>query len=101
MRDAWKWWRKNPVFCHKMPVYATHRDPTFGALACAKRFFPHRSRLMSRRHLSLVVVAIASLVISACNASPTGPQPTTPNHDTITNPPADTTGRIGYGGSNG
>jgi hypothetical protein len=55
---------------------------------------------MSRRHLSFVVVAIASLVISACNASPTGPQPTTPNHDTIT-PPADTTGRIGYGGSNG
>jgi hypothetical protein len=56
---------------------------------------------MSRRHLSFVVVAIASLVISACNSSPTGPQPTTPNRDTINPPPADTTGRIGYGGSNG
>jgi hypothetical protein len=22
--------RKYRVFCHKMPVYATHRDPTFG-----------------------------------------------------------------------
>jgi hypothetical protein len=21
--------RKYPAFCHKMPVYATHRDPTF------------------------------------------------------------------------
>ena len=55
---------------------------------------------MSRRHLSLVVVAIASLVISACNASPTGPRPTAPNHDDIT-APADSTGRIGYIGSNG
>ena len=55
---------------------------------------------MSRRHLSLVVVAIASLVISACNASPTGPTPTTPSRDEIT-PPADTTGRIGTIGSNG
>ncbi|HET7188062.1 MAG TPA: hypothetical protein VFI52_07900 [Gemmatimonadaceae bacterium] len=56
---------------------------------------------MSRRHLSLVAVAIASLVISACNASPTGPRPAdSSNHDTIT-VPADTTTRIGTGGSNG
>lgn len=56
---------------------------------------------MSRRHLSFVAVAIASLVISACNASPTGPQPaTSPNHDAIT-APADTTTRIGTTGSNG
>ena len=55
---------------------------------------------MSRRQLSLVVVTIASLVISACNGSPTGPRPAAPSHDSITNPP-DTTGRIGYIGSNG
>jgi hypothetical protein len=55
---------------------------------------------MSRRHLTLVVVAIASLVISACNGSPTGPRPAAPSHDSITNPP-DTTGRIGFSGSNG
>jgi hypothetical protein len=55
---------------------------------------------MSRRHLSLVVVAIASLVISACSASPTGPRPATPSHDNIT-APADSAGRIGYIGSNG
>jgi hypothetical protein len=28
---------------------------------------------MSRRHLTLVVVAIASLVVSACGSSPTAP----------------------------
>jgi hypothetical protein len=56
---------------------------------------------MSRRQLSFVVVAIASLVVSACNVSPTGPQPTTSNHDTINPPPSDTTGRIGTIGSNG
>jgi hypothetical protein len=55
---------------------------------------------MSRRHLSFVVVAIASLVISACSASPTGPRPVAPNHDAI-NPPADSTNRIGVSGSNG
>lgn len=56
---------------------------------------------MSRRHLSFVVVAIASLVISACNASPTGPRPAdSSNHDTIT-APADSTTRIGTAGSNG
>ena len=56
---------------------------------------------MSRRHLSFVAVAIASLVISACNASPTGPRPaTSPNHDAIT-APADTSSRIGTTGSTG
>lgn len=55
---------------------------------------------MSRRHLSLVVVAIASLVISACNASPTGPRPASPNHDTIT-APTPTPTVIGTTGSNG
>jgi hypothetical protein len=56
---------------------------------------------MSRRHLSFVAVAIASLVISACNASPTAPRPAdSSNHDTIT-APADTTTRIGTTGSNG
>jgi hypothetical protein len=29
---------------------------------------------MSRRHLTLVVVAIASLVVSACGTAPTGPR---------------------------
>jgi hypothetical protein len=53
---------------------------------------------MSRRHLTFVVVAIASLAISACNSSPTGPRPSAPSHDEFT-PPADTTGRIGTGGS--
>jgi hypothetical protein len=55
---------------------------------------------MSRRHLSLLVVAIASLVVSACNAAPTGPRPTAPAHDDIT-APTDSTARIGTTGSNG
>lgn len=55
---------------------------------------------MSRRQLSLLIVAIASLVVSACNASPTGPRPTAPAHDEITTP-TDTTSRIGTMGSNG
>jgi hypothetical protein len=53
---------------------------------------------MSRRHLAFVVVAIASLVISACNTSPTGPRSTAPAHDTA---PSDTTTRLGTSGSNG
>ena len=53
---------------------------------------------MSRRHLTFVVVAIASLVVGACSASPTGPQPTAPRYDGT---PTDTTTRIGTMGSNG
>jgi curli biogenesis system outer membrane secretion channel CsgG len=61
---------------------------------------------MSRRHLSLVVVALASLVLSACSSSPTAPRSITPAsaasaHDDIINPPTDTTSRSGYSGSNG
>jgi hypothetical protein len=55
---------------------------------------------MSRRHLTLVVVAIASLVVSACNSSPTGPRPVAPTHDTFTSP-ADSASRIGTIGSSG
>jgi hypothetical protein len=53
---------------------------------------------MSRRQLSLVAVAIASLAISACNAAPTGPRPTTSAHDDV--PVCDPT-RIGTMGSSG
>ena len=53
---------------------------------------------MSRRHLTLVVVAIASLSVSACGSSPTGPRPaSTPNHDTVVPPPP----AVGTMGSNG
>ena len=56
---------------------------------------------MSRPHLTFVVVAIASLVVSACNSSsPTGPRPAAATHDTFT-PPPDTTGRIGTSGAHG
>jgi len=51
---------------------------------------------MSRRQLSLVVVAIASLVVSACSSSPTGPRPTTTSsHDEIAAPCIGTTGSNG------
>ena len=53
---------------------------------------------MSRRHVTLVVVAIASLFVGACNESPTGPRPSAASHDTFTAPVA-TTGRIGTAGS--
>jgi hypothetical protein len=54
---------------------------------------------MSRRHLTFVVVAIASLVVSACNSSSvTGLRPTTSAHDDI--PMCDPT-RIGTAGSSG
>lgn len=52
---------------------------------------------MSRRQLTLVVVAIASLVVSACSSASTGPQPTTPNRDAA----ADSIARIGTSGSHG
>lgn len=54
---------------------------------------------MSRRHLTFVVVAVASLFVGACNASPTGPRPSAAAHDAIT--PPDTTGIIGTSGSHG
>jgi hypothetical protein len=38
---------------------------------------------MSRRHLTLVLVAIASLVVSACGSSPTAPRQDTTNPPTI------------------
>ena len=53
---------------------------------------------MPRRHLTFVVVAIASLVVSACSASPTSPRPTAPGFDLV---PTDTVPRIGTMGSNG
>ena len=52
---------------------------------------------MPRRHLTFVVVAIASLVVSACSASPTGPRPTAPNLDAV----SDSIAKIGTMGSNG
>jgi ABC-type phosphate/phosphonate transport system substrate-binding protein len=60
---------------------------------------------MSRRHLTLAVVAIASLVVSACSASPTAPQsqlktPAPVNADLIT-APVDTTAKSGWIGSGG
>jgi uncharacterized lipoprotein YajG len=55
---------------------------------------------MSRRQLSLVVVTIASLMVTAC-ASPTAPQASpkvgAPSFDAAT----DTTGRIGVPVSDG
>jgi hypothetical protein len=55
---------------------------------------------MSRRQLSLVVVTIASLIVTAC-ASPTAPQASpkagTPRFDTA----PDTSGRIGTLDSHG
>jgi hypothetical protein len=56
-----------------MPVYATHRDPTFG-IVVRPNPFPEPESLMSRRQLSLVVLALASLVATACGTSPTAPQ---------------------------
>jgi hypothetical protein len=47
---------------------------------------------MSRRQLTLLVVALASVVASACGTSPTAPR-----HDDVTPPPT----RIGTSGSNG
>jgi hypothetical protein len=53
---------------------------------------------MSRRHLTFVVVAIASLFVGACNASPTGPRRTTSAHDEI---PVCDPNKIGTTGSSG
>ncbi|MEO8336663.1 MAG: hypothetical protein ABI664_16900, partial [bacterium] len=61
-----------PVFCHKMPVYAPHRDPSLRESAStAAQTLPESS--MSRRQISFVIVALASLVVSACGTSPTAP----------------------------
>ena len=60
---------------------------------------------MSRRHLGLVVVALASLVLSACSSSPTAPRSITPasgaSQDGLVVPPTDTTSRSGWMSSNG
>ena len=66
--------RKNRVFCHKMPVYATHRDPTFGKVVRPNRYTPELESPMSRRQLSLVVLTLASLVATACGTAPTAPK---------------------------
>ena len=56
---------------------------------------------MSRRHLTFVLVAVASLVVGACNtAAPTGPRPAAAAHDE-TDQPTDSTSRIGTIGSSG
>ena len=55
---------------------------------------------MSRRHLTFVAVAIASLVVGACNASPTSPRPSAASHDESSTS-ADTTSRIGTSGAHG
>lgn len=62
---------------------------------------------MSRRYLTLAVVALASLVVSACSSSPTAPQnglraPGASNADiiTTTTTTTDTTARSGFSGSN-
>lgn len=57
---------------------------------------------MSRRHLSFVVVAIASLALSACSAAPTSPlsPSVSSSHGVLPTAPIDTTARSGYSGSN-
>jgi hypothetical protein len=54
---------------------------------------------MSRRHLTFVAVAIASLFVGACSAAPTGPRPSAASHDTFTAPPDST--NIGTSGGHG
>lgn len=59
---------------------------------------------MSRRHLTFVLAAFASLIVSACSASPTAPSATAPTvkggsaHDGT---PPDSTGITGWSGSSG
>ena len=53
---------------------------------------------MSRRHLTLVVVALASMVVSACSASPTAPRANAP---TPAGAVHDSTSLTGWSGSNG
>jgi uncharacterized lipoprotein YajG len=83
-----------------MPVYATHRDPTFGAVVPPQLFALTPESLMSRRQLSLVVVTIASLIVTAC-AAPTAPQASpkagAPSFDAV----ADSLARIGTTESHG
>lgn len=55
---------------------------------------------MSRRQLTLALVAVASLVVSACSSSPTAPQvkaPTAANADSLQLTPL----ASGWTGSNG
>lgn len=62
-----------PVFCHKLPVYAPHREPRLQSWFSNEPQIPHWSRHMSRRQLSLLVLAVASFVVTACGSSPTAP----------------------------
>jgi hypothetical protein len=56
-----------------MPVYAMHRDPTFG-VEVPYEPKPEPESLMSRRQLTLVVLTLASVVATACGTSPTAPK---------------------------
>lgn len=61
---------------------------------------------MSRRHLTLAVVALASLVLSACGTNPTAPQdgirtPSSVKAGDVVTTPVDTTARSGWVGSSG
>jgi hypothetical protein len=56
-----------------MPVYAMHRDPTFGSEV--PNPFPELESPMPRRQLTLVVLTLAaSLVATACGTAPTAPK---------------------------
>jgi hypothetical protein len=61
-------------------------------------FAPSLESLMSRRQLSLVVVTIASLIVTAC-ASPTAPQAAPKAGKASFDATTDSTGRIGTLGS--
>jgi hypothetical protein len=62
----------------------TQRTATLRSKQWSRQLFPPAPESpMPRRHLTLVVVAIASLVVSACGSSPTAPR-----HDDPIAPPS-------------
>lgn len=58
---------------------------------------------MSRRHLTYVVVAFASMALAACSGSPIAPRDigVSGSSGDVVTAPTDTTSRIGVSGSSG
>ena len=86
-RGACGWVSQKPGFLSQNAGLRDAPRPYVRETAVRQLFVPTPESPMSRRHLTFVVVAIASLAISACNSSPTGPRPRRPPTMSSPRPP--------------
>src|SRR5687767_13317740 len=73
-------WHKSACCWHKMHVYETERDPTFGE---KQRQSQLSERFLMRRQLSLLALLLIASLASAC-ATPTAPTSNDGDEDELT-----------------